>query len=465
MEKMKLIDVRRKETYDNLVDVLKTWHKCMVVRPMSFGKTFMLVKLMSNYKKVLYLYPTNIIKDVVITRYAEQTNNVEFMSYYALATTDVADMKQYDLIIADECHRLGAENTKVKLKQLLAIQDCVFDFVGATGTPDRMDSFNVAFEFFDNHTVYEYTLHDAFSDGVMEKPLYCYMSYDYTLDIERSMQGCDRKEIDAKIIEAARLYRADRVIHNELTKAYPDRNYFKFICFYSTIDILLKKHKEMLAYFKSAFPNMKVKELIIVSRGEYRNNLKELDSLVKTPGEIHLIMCVDMLNMGYHVDDITGVCLYRGTSSSIIFLQQLGRCLSSDSSEQKIIFDFVDAINRPAIFQLLDKKVRNANGDTDIDNVSERYYNINEVDLIASGHMASYSKFIQKCCEEPFKSRCRRGYELWVNAGGRDPRREVPLEFWAMAVGVSSDDIKRVINNESMFTKLSVEDYLKSVKG
>lgn len=50
-----------------------------------------------------------------------------------------------------------------------------------------------------------------------------------------------------------------------------------------------------------------------------------------------------MLNEGLHVEDISGVIMLRPTDSRIIYLQQLGRALSSDTSREKtIVFDLVN---------------------------------------------------------------------------------------------------------------------------
>ena len=50
-----------------------------------------------------------------------------------------------------------------------------------------------------------------------------------------------------------------------------------------------------------------------------------------------------MLNEGLHVEDISGVIMARPTDSRIIYLQQLGRALSSDTSRNKtIVFDLVN---------------------------------------------------------------------------------------------------------------------------
>ncbi|MBO5389401.1 MAG: DEAD/DEAH box helicase family protein [Lachnospiraceae bacterium] len=60
---------------------------------------------------------------------------------------------------------------------------------------------------------------------------------------------------------------------------------------------------------------------------------------------IDLIFSINMLNVGYHVDSITGLIFKRWTASNQVYLQQLGRCLSSVSEIIPVVFDFVNAVD------------------------------------------------------------------------------------------------------------------------
>ena len=44
---------------------------------------------------------------------------------------------------------------------------------------------------------------------------------------------------------------------------------------------------------------------------------------------LRLLYCIDALNKGIHLDDISGVILLRPTVSPIIYKQQIGRALSA----------------------------------------------------------------------------------------------------------------------------------------
>lgn len=58
---------------------------------------------------------------------------------------------------------------------------------------------------------------------------------------------------------------------------------------------------------------------------------------------LKLLFSIDMLNEGLHVENISGVIMLRSTDSRIIYLQQLGRAMSSDKTrEQTIVFDLVN---------------------------------------------------------------------------------------------------------------------------
>lgn len=64
---------------------------------------------------------------------------------------------------------------------------------------------------------------------------------------------------------------------------------------------------------------------------------------------IDLIFSINMLNVGYHVDHLTGLVLKRWTGSNQIFYQQLGRCLSAKSDIIPVVFDFVKSIDSRGI--------------------------------------------------------------------------------------------------------------------
>lgn len=110
-----------------------------------------------------------------------------------------------------------------------------------------------------------------------------------------------------------------------------------------------KQHMdELIESSKEWFANIDTNpEIYSVYSGEgysekvNKNTIKSFEA--SKSKHLKLLFSVDMLNEGLHVEDISGVIMLRPTDSRIIYLQQLGRALSSDTSREKtIVFDLVN---------------------------------------------------------------------------------------------------------------------------
>lgn len=103
----------------------------------------------------------------------------------------------------------------------------------------------------------------------------------------------------------------------------------------------------------------KIKNTIISSiNKEETDNVRHLDRDINGISEeelekaviprdmtIDLVYSINMLNVGYHVEHITGLIFKRWTASNQIYIQQLGRCLSANSDLIPIVFDFVNSVD------------------------------------------------------------------------------------------------------------------------
>lgn len=88
------------------------------------------------------------------------------------------------------------------------------------------------------------------------------------------------------------------------------------------------------------------------TQGVAKIKTEELGRLKPTNGVIDLVYCVDQLNMGYHVENITGVILLRNTDSASIYNQQIGRCCSVRAENNTIMIDIID---KKPIDELIEK--------------------------------------------------------------------------------------------------------------
>lgn len=393
---MTKIETIREDTYCDLLKKLHQYHKCSLIRPTGFGKTWMLTKLIQEpeFKNILYLYPIQVIKNTVIERYYDDISaedasideetiqtadalktipNVTLMTYNKLARLSIKEINslKFDLIIFDEVHRLGAEKSKLNVSRLIACNKNAY-FVGATATPNRMDGFDVINVFFNDISVFDYNAHDAFKDGLLKRPYYCYCTYDIQGDIKNTEKELNEPAFTAGItdvetsmsemifkkhvIEASKLYNMQTVIKETCDECLADTSYMKFIIFFSSTRNLNSKKDTVREWYQTAFPNHKIRPLVIISETQtLADNINKLSELKHDTNTIDLIFCIDMLNMGYHVNDLSGIMMYRGTSSDIIYIQQLGRALSSGAENPCIVFDVVDNLHRKAVFDLQTK--------------------------------------------------------------------------------------------------------------
>lgn len=382
------IDYLRNNTYFETVELLQKHKRAAIVRPTGFGKTGILTRLIHNYKKVLYLYPTEIIRDAVLLfwygsadKIPEDRNvpNVTFMTYMAVANLSAADDNERqtfldtvcgtDLIICDECHRIGASGTSYGLDFMLRNMPNVH-MVGATATPERMDTIDEIARYFDDRMVSEYTLHDAFQDKILKKPYYFYFSYlnaDKDIADEEAeareeiskVEGAGNrlelaKKLRAAVIQISELRKMPHVIKSICHKYAPDENYMRFVAFFSSFEEVDINGEKLQAWFREAYPSYTIRTIRVTSESdETRENAKAIKNMKPADRTIDLILSCNMMNMGYHVNSLTGVVMYRGTQSGIIYTQQLGRVLSSDSDNAGIVFDLVDNLHTESMYQVL----------------------------------------------------------------------------------------------------------------
>lgn len=385
----------RNQTKDDVLYKLGKYGKCLIIRPTGYGKTYLLTDLIARYDKVLYLYPSAVVGQTVFARYTDAHedefddetlnfinimskqetfdtvkalsifDNIKMMTYAKFVRTNTSNIKSenYDCIIVDEAHLIGAEKTKIALSNLLrALPNA--DFIGATATPNRTNGFDVASIFFDNILTFSYSYHDAVTDGMLQKLNYYYCTYDLKTSLKEKalMAGQDINNpvvietYNKKLIELSHILSMDNIIKTVCDNFAQNTNYMKFVVFFGNTAHLRQKLTDVEGWFKSAYPNHNIKSLVIYSSDAVKKkNVHKLATLKPKDNTIHLIACVDMLNLGYHVNDLTGIVMYRATKSDIIYIQQLGRALSSGSDTESIVFDVVDNLHRKAVYLLNDK--------------------------------------------------------------------------------------------------------------
>lgn len=282
-------------------------------------------------------------------------------------------IKQFDLIMMDECHRAGAEGFLRTWERIGSIITKSSDnikegetpvkLVGVTATPDRLDGKDIKEIFGKSNKISKLTLSDCIREGLLSKFDYVYAIGDRanffntavesmeTNRVKAGNPGLFEYERDELQKELDRMKPMHEIIRESVTPENTGGdNYMRFVVFFEDRKHIQKMKDTVENWFTNAFIDMNVTVHNIVTKSkndEINYEISDVDILEeldknKKDNTVDLIFCVDKLNMGYHVESITGIMLLRETNSAVIYNQQIGRCFSVRSMNKPIIFDIVD---------------------------------------------------------------------------------------------------------------------------
>ena len=360
----------QQDAYNAVQKTYEQGNRAAVVIPTGCGKSFIALKLMEDNrdKNILFLAPTIAIKNQMynyIAKYIvgeeptserpaqkiakEHFPNLEIRLYQTLLKVSDENMEKYhaDIIIMDELHRTGAEKWGEKVNTLLE-KNPNAKILGLTATPERMDEQNVIDKLFEGNISYELTLVEALRRRILKSPKYVKCDYalgEYIEGLKEAIDSCSdektKSELQKKVEQMRRIVEEAEGIP-ELFKNNIQKKDGKYIIFCKD-----KEHMELLQSKVSEWfgeIDSKPETYSVYSGKTERKNNEDIKKFETSKSEhLKLLFCVDMLNEGVHIEGISGVIMARPTDSRIVYLQQLGRALSSDpSGEQTIIFDLVN---------------------------------------------------------------------------------------------------------------------------
>ena len=360
--------------YRNLCDALEKGNCATINHATGTGKSFIALKYLyaNRDKKFLYLAPTYQILDQLIDS-APQIGidksdlNVDMLIYRNLLDMNMRDLfEKYDGIFFDEYHRCGAKETffKIKeLKRLLVESKSNKKFIGLTATPIRYldNERNMTDEIFDGVVASQLTLANAMCDGLLPVPEYYISGGAVLAEFDRARRRIEElpeSDIKDKLLNELYKLGIDSKFTNEANSAlfskYMNQKEGKYIIFCKDIDTtkLLSKHLDVW------FREMDNPNVYMVNSAQSQEEAKKnLDSFNDQKEGLNILLCVDILNEGVHVDGIDGVILYRRTTSPIIYFQQIGRALSFSGRKRNIkVFDLVNNYNNhEAIYDVYDE--------------------------------------------------------------------------------------------------------------
>ena len=360
----------QQDAYNAVQKTYEQGNRAAVVIPTGCGKSFIALKLMEDNrdKNILFLAPTIAIRNQMynyIAKYIvgeeptserpakkiaeEHFPNLKIRLYQTLLKVSDEKMEKYhaDIIIMDELHRTGAEKWGEKVNTLLE-KNPNAKILGLTATPERMDEQNVIDKLFEGNISYELTLVEALRRRILKSPKYVKCDYvlgEYIEGLKEAIDSCSdektKSELQKKVEQMRRIVEEaegiPQLFKNNIQKK--DGKYIIFCKDKEHMELLKSKVSEWFGEIDSE------PETYSVYSGETEkennDNIKNFET--SKSEHLKLLFCVDMLNEGVHIEGVSGVIMARPTDSRIVYLQQLGRALSSDpSGEQTIIFDLVN---------------------------------------------------------------------------------------------------------------------------
>ena len=342
--------------YEKVRSMLAARGKAAVVHPTGTGKSFIAFKLAEDNPSshVLWLSPSEYIFRTQMENLKRacgvELSNISFLTYAKLMLADSETIKGYspDYIILDEFHRCGAEMWGKGVERLLSTYPDV-PVLGLSATNIRyLDNHrDMADELFDGNIASEMTLGEAVVRGILTPPEYVLSIYSCTKDIEKYQTRIRKAKTKAMRDEAQKKLDAlRRSLENAEGLDVMFRKHIKvgdgkYIIFCSNVEHLHETETHINEWFKGIdeYPN------IYKAYSEGADSSKAFDAFRNdTSSHLKLLLCIDMLNEGVHIDGVSGVILLRPTVSPIIYKQQIGRALAAGSKKNSVIIDVVNNI-------------------------------------------------------------------------------------------------------------------------
>ena len=354
------------------LSMLRETGKAAVIHPTGTGKSFIGFKLCEDHpdKRICWLSPSEYIFRTQLENLAavgaDKPENITFFTYARLMMMNDKELAAIrpDYIIQDEFHRIGAEKWGAGVQRLLKLYpDAKLLGLSATNIRYLDNQRDMAGELFDGNVASEMTLGEAIVRGILNAPKYvlsvfaCQEDYGRLRSrVRRAKSRAVRDEAE-KYLEALRraLEHADG-LDVIFDKHMTDRH-GKYLVFCANVEHM----REMMGHVPEWFGKIDAKPHVYSAYSDDPAASRAFrDFKADGSGHLKLLFCIDMLNEGIHVEDVSGVILFRPTVSPIIYKQQIGRALSASRTKDPIIFDVVNNIENLCSIGTVEQEIQAA---------------------------------------------------------------------------------------------------------
>ncbi len=311
--------------------------RSLVISATGTGKTFLAAFAVKKFnpKKMLFIVHRQLIAQKALETFKQvipeqkmqlyNRENQEITADYLFTTIQTISRDHhleqfnpntFDYIIIDEVHHSGA-----KTYQKVIDYFTPKFLLGLSATPERSDDFNI-YQLFNYNVSYELRLHEALKSELLV-PFHYYGIADIV-----------NHENKAKVADFNQLISLERAKHIwEKSQFYGySGSTLHGLIFVSTI-----KEANELANNLNLL-GAKVEVLSANDSEQIRQKvIQQLEKAV-----INYIITVDLFNEGIDIPCINQVIFLRRTSSSIVYIQQLGRGLRlNQNKEYLVVLDFI----------------------------------------------------------------------------------------------------------------------------
>lgn len=342
------------KAYDLAVNMLKDTKKAAIVHPTGTGKSFIAFKLCEDHpdKIICWLSPSEYIFSTQLENLYQATNgykpnNIVFFTYAKLLGMSKEEIQAIhpDYIVLDEYHRAGATYWQKGVEQLLfTYSDIPVLGLSATNIRYLDNQRDMAQELFDGNIASQMSLGEAIVRGILNPPKYVLSMYYYQNTLEKYERRVKKtkskvaRDNAEKCLEELRrtLEKAEGL--DVIFKKHMSDPHGKYIVFCSNKEHMdqMMKHKEWFSKVDKEPHMYSVYSSDPGADKAFKDFKEDNDN-----NHLRLLYCIDALNEGIHVDDISGVILLRPTVSPIVYKQQIGRALSASKKTNAVIVDIV----------------------------------------------------------------------------------------------------------------------------
>ena len=302
--------------YDEVLERVKAgYHQIFYSEATGLGKSIIMQMLILQQfagKQVLYIAPKYSIWDNISQYEAMKCADCRMYAAFKDTETALDIIHNYDVIFIDECHHMYSDIQGASIQKAMAVYSNKY-FFGFTATPKlkgklASDAFEVSCIGLD--------VYDAVKQGIFPKIKYAILVPDTEGDI----------------------YSQD--IITQIQSIFEDRRKVGEKCLVYLMDIRdLESYTSLL---KEAYPEYDV--MSIHSKKTLKDNKMALDQFNAAVGNV-MLLSVDSLMEGVHLNGVHCVISCRHTQSLNVFLQIMGRLCKPYSKVEPLFIDVTDSVS------------------------------------------------------------------------------------------------------------------------